>query len=416
MNRIGEVNGKNIVLLQGPMGNFFKKLDTELRKQGANTYKICFNMGDRFFSHHDNVINYTDTPEYWPLFIEKFLLQNHIAKIFLFGDCRYYQKIARKIAYKYNIDIFVFEEGYLRPHYITMEKFGVNGFSTLPRDPSFYKQLPDQTIEKPLHAQQSKTKMVVSAALYYALSNIFRFRYPHYVHHREFSAIKELYHGIRGVVRKGVYAITEWGYEEKIKEKLSKKYYFVPLQTHNDFQILQHSHYRSIEKFIIEVLESFAKHAPKDTYLLFKHHPVDRGRKNYKQFIAEQASLLNIQKRVLAVHDVYLPTCLTHAIGTVTINSTVGLTSVSYGIPTITLGNAIYDMEGLTNKGISLKRFWLQHKKPDGELYSKFKQYLVENTQLNGSFYGRFPKELKSQKMFSPSLQQTSMQQDVIMG
>ena len=394
MNSIGSLSGKNILFLQGPMGSFFKKIDTSFRKKGAHTHKICFNMGDQFFSHKDNSIAFRDTKEAWPTFIEDFLHQKHIDKIFLFGDCRYYQHIARKIAYEQDIDVFVFEEGYLRPHYITLEKFGVNGYSNLPRDAGFYHDLPLESTPKPRHARQSKTKMVVSAALYYAISNLFKSRYPHYIHHREFSAIKELLHAIRGVFRKGLYRITEKQYLPRITGELSKKYYFVPLQTHNDFQILQHSSYRSIEKFIIEVLESFAHHAPKDTYLVFKHHPVDRGRKNYRSFIAEQASLLQIEKRILTIHDVHLPACLQHALGTVTINSTVGLSSVGYGIPTITLGDAIYDIKGLTNKGTSLRKFWHSHKKPDQELYIKFKQYLIHTTQLNGGFYGRMPDEL----------------------
>ncbi|HHE05923.1 MAG TPA: capsular biosynthesis protein, partial [Epsilonproteobacteria bacterium] len=120
-----------------------------------------------------------------------------------------------------------------------------------------------------------------------------------------------------------------------------------------------------------------------------------RGRKNYTQFIEEQAELLNIDKRVLTIHDVYLPTCLKHAKATVTINSTVGLTSIGQGIPTLALGDAIYDIKGLSNKGTSLKKFWHQHKKPDPELYTRFKQYLIETTQLNGSFYGRMPDEFK---------------------
>jgi len=401
VNSIGEIKGKNILLLQGPMGSFFKRLDKRFRLRGAHTFKICFNMGDQFFSYRDNTIPYRDTPQNWPKYIADFLEERQIDKIFLFGDCRYYQRIARKIAFEKGIDVFVFEEGYLRPHYITLEKFGVNGFSTLPREVSFYNELPTVPTPEPKHAKQSKYKMVMSAALYYGLSNIFQFKYPHYEHHREFSAIKELFHGIRGMFRKGLYALTERKYLPLITGELSKRYYFVPLQTHNDFQILQHSHYRSIEKFIIEVLESFARHAPDDAYLLFKHHPVDRGRKNYRNFILEQATLLDIDKRVLVVHDVFLPSCLKHAIGTVTINSTVGLTSVSYGIPTITLGDAIYDMKGLTNKGVSLRKFWHNHKKPDLQLYQKFRQYLIENTQLNGSFYGMFPVELEQDETYS---------------
>lgn len=394
MNSIGKVSGKNILFLQGPMGTFFKKLDTAFHKKGANTYKIGFNMGDQFFSHKYNYIPFKETPRAWPQFIEDFLLQKEIDKIFLFGDCRYYQRLARKIAYQHNIDVYVFEEGYLRPHYITLEKFGVNNFSMLPRDADFYRQLPSESVTLPEHSHPSKTQMVLSATLYYALSNIFNWKYPHYRHHRDFSAIKEFFYAVRGVMRKGLYRFTERRYISLITQKISKKYYFVPLQTHNDFQILQHSNYRSIEKFIIEVLESFAHHAPKDFYLVFKHHPVDRGRKNYRSFIEEQATLLSIAKRVHTIHDVHLPDCLSHAVGTITINSTVGLSAIGHNIPTLCLGDAVYDMEGLSNKGMSLRKFWHQHKKPDTELYKKFREYLIVTTQLNGSFYGRMPNEL----------------------
>ena len=391
MNSIGKISGKNILFLQGPMGDFFRKLDTYFQKKGANTYRIGFNMGDQFFAHKYNYTAFRKLPNEWSQYIKDFLLQKKIDKIFLFGDCRYYQSIARQIAYEYNIDVYVFEEGYLRPHYITMEKFGVNNFSMISRNPAFYSKLSSGKLIKPEHANISKTKMVFSATLYYALSNIFHRKYPYYQHHRDFSAIKEFFHAIRGVMRKGLYLFTERRYTDLITEKLSKKYYFVPLQTHNDFQILQHSNYRSIEKFIIEVLESFAHHASKDLYLVFKHHPVDRGRKNYNAFIMEQATLLNIKKRIYVMHDVHLPLCLKHSIGTITINSTVGLSAIEHNVPTIVLGDAIYDIKGLSNKGMSLKKFWHQHKQPDAELYKKFSQYLIKTTQLNGSFYGRMP-------------------------
>lgn len=395
MNSLGSLKDKNVLLLQGPMGSFFKRVDKNLRKQGAKTHKIGFTMGDQFFSHADNYVAFRDQSEKWPNTIKRFLQEKQIDMVMLFGDCRYYQRVTTECAREMDIDIFVFEEGYLRPHYITMEKFGVNGFSQLSRDPAFYLSLPVELVCEPEHAQNSKTKMIISSTLYYAFSNLFSYKYPNYYHHRDFSAIEEAFYGVRGLARKLLYTFSENGYLPDLTGRLSKKYYFVPLQTHNDFQILQHSEYQSIEKFIIEVLESFAKDAPAERSLVFKHHPVDRGRKNYRVFIMEQARLLNVRERVIVVHDVFLPDLLKHAKATVTINSTVGLTSIAYGIPTITLGEAIYDIEGLTNKGKSLEKFWHEHTEPNLELYQKFKQYLIKNTQLNGSFYGCMPEELK---------------------
>jgi capsular polysaccharide export protein len=190
------------------------------------------------------------------------------------------------------------------------------------------------------------------------------------------------------------FKISERNVARQLQTEFSKKYYFVPLQTHTDYQIRTHSNYDSIEAFIKEVLFSFAEHAPEGSFLVFKHHPMDRGRKNYSHFIKKISVNLRIKSRVVVVHDVHLPTCLKNAIGTVTINSTVGLSSLYHKTPTIALGRTLYDIEGLTCKGMPLNDFWNDYKAPDSLLYKKFRSYLIEKTQLNGSFYGEFPAEL----------------------
>ncbi len=395
-NDIGEVNNKNILLLQGPIGFFFKRLDANLRKKGARTYRIGLNAGDYFFSYKDNYVPYKGTQSEWKSFIRTFLEEKKIDKVFLFGDCRFYQSILVEVAVELKIEIFVFEEGYIRPHYITLERFGVNNYSHIPRDSNFYDRVNLDEFEnlKPKNTKFNPLSMWISAILYYGIARLFHFRYKYYKHHRGFSATQELFFGIRSLIRKVIYTQYDKKYLKQIKKELSKKYFFVPLQTHNDFQILQHSNYGSIEKFIIEVLESFAKEADSNVKLMFKHHPIDRGRKNYKKFIFEQSQILGISDRVLVIHEVHLPTCLQHALGTVTINSTVGLSSLYHGTPTIALGNAIYDIEGITNKNKKIEDFWKNPQKPNMELLEKFRQYIIFNTQLNGSFYGMMPQEL----------------------
>ena len=127
----------------------------------------------------------------------------------LFGDCRYYQSVMSDVAEVLGLDVLVFEEGYLRPHYITMERSGVNGFSQLSRDPNFYLSLPEEIVCEPEHAHNSKSKLVIYSIIYYALSNFFTYQYPHYEHHRGFSAIKEAFYGVRAAVRKFIYAFPE---------------------------------------------------------------------------------------------------------------------------------------------------------------------------------------------------------------
>ncbi len=56
--------------------------------------------------------------------------------------------------------------------------------------------------------------------------------------------------GVRGVIRKIFYPLIDKKYMPLLQNELKRKFYFVPLQTHNDFQILQHSDFKSIEKLL----------------------------------------------------------------------------------------------------------------------------------------------------------------------
>ncbi len=397
MNSIGEIKDKTILFLQGPMGGFFKRLDHQFSQEGALTYKIGFNAGDSFFSAKDNYIPYRGTKKNWGNYVHNFLLENSIDKIFLFGDCRFYQRVAIEKSKKLNIEIFVFEEGYIRPDFITLERYGVNDFSHVPRDRKFYDLLDiSQFKEKKIHnANINYYRIGWSAAIYYILASLFWFRYPHYEHHRKLNFVTEAFYAVRNAVRKYKYKFTERKLLAKILDQYRNNYYFVPLQTYDDFQVKEHSSFFSMESFIEIVLRSFAKFAPAETQLVIKHHPMDRGRKDYTEWIERLSAELEIENRVISMHDLHLPSCLKNTIGTITINSTVGTSSLYHQAPTLVLGNAIYDIEGLTCKNMSLDKFWKEYEVPEEELFNKFRGYLIENTQLNGSFYGRFPDELR---------------------
>ena len=387
MNSVGQLKDKNILLLQGPMGDFFARLENYFISKGAITYKIGFNGGDWLFANKKNYIAYKDKKENWENFISNFLQTKNIDKIFLFGDCRYYQNIAIKIAQKLNIEIYVFEEGYVRPDYVTLEKWGVNNFSLIPRDYKFYENLENIDINTPKPTKPNFLKMTTSAIFYYIFAYLStKINYPYYEHHRELNPYKELFYGIRNLYRKYKYKILE---KNSLDEIIKKEYFFVPLQTCNDFQVKTHSEFKSIEEFIEVVLKSFAYYAPPDKYIVLKHHPVDRGRKDYQKYIYMLSKQLNILNRVIVVYDLHLPTLLKYTKGTITINSTVGLQALYHNSPVKVLGNAIYDIEYLTYP-YELDDFWRDHKKPNMNLFHKFRNFLIKNTQINGNFYGYF--------------------------
>jgi len=381
-----ELDGSTILLLQGPLGSFFGRLDRYLRSRGARTFRIGFNAGDALFSHKDNYTPFRGRPDEWPGFVWDFLKEKKIDKVLLFGDCRYYQSEAIKAAKSVGAEVYVFEEGYIRPNYVTLEPWGVNAYSQLPREPDFYRSLDPAdfcyTKNDPVHP--SFAKMAFEASFYYIAAALGRPFYPHYRHHRDLNPIKEAWYGIRNFARKQLYKWSERGVLERI---LQRPYFFIPLQTYSDFQLRTHSPYGRMEEFIWEVMTSFAANAPKDLALVIKHHPVDRGRKDYRPFVEDLAVRLGIKDRVEVVYDLHLPTLLSHTRGTVTINSTVGLQALYHRSPVKVMGTALYDIEGLCDQK-PLADFWSDPTPPDRELYERFRGYVIDKSQVNGSFYG----------------------------
>jgi capsular polysaccharide export protein len=396
--RLQPLSNKRVLLLQGPMGPFFAKLERCLRARGATTFRICFNGGDRFFARRDSRVDYRATTAQWRSFISNFYAEKKIEAIVLYGDCRFYHLVAEDVAKQSGIPVFVFEEGYVRPNFVTFEENGVNAQSALPRDADFYRQLKltPAALHTSLPDKYDFHRWALFTIVYFVFMRLWRHRYPHNQHHRNTHIGFEIVYGIRNLIRKMWFALHEKPLAKAIGQGLSKKYYFVPLQVQYDCQISKHSRFNNMEDFIRLVTTSFADHAPAYTCLIFKHHPMDRGRPLFYGMIRRLARQLGISHRVHVVHDTHLPTCLKNAIGTITINSTVGIASLFHGTPTIVLGEALYDIEGLTCKGLPLDHFWSKHPAPDRRLFRKFRSHLIKKTQLHGSFYRGFPGSIES--------------------
>ncbi|MBU0620463.1 MAG: capsular biosynthesis protein [Gammaproteobacteria bacterium] len=389
-NGLATFKGKRVLLLQGPVGPFFRRLAQDLEQSGAQVFKVNFNAGDWLFSG-GTAFNFRGLPDDWPVYLEALLERLHVDAVMLFGDCRPIHSSAHEIAHRRGLEIGVFEEGYIRPHYITLEQFGVNGNSPLPRSPVFYLNNPPPVVENPLPLGNTFWYGAFWAALYYFAAGLLKPFFPHYRHHRPLNWL-EIMPWVRSAWRKGYYAYKERGVQELLISKFPGRYFLVPLQVHNDAQIHEHSDFGSVRDFIDEVMTSFAHHSPRGRILVFKHHPMDRGYSDYSSFIDQRASSLGLQGRCIYIHDQHLPTLLDHACGVVVVNSTVGLSAIMHGAPVKICGTALYDMKGLTFHR-PLSKFWreAQHAKPNERLLKHFHDYLVVHSQINGSFYKRLP-------------------------
>lgn len=381
--------GERILLLQGPMGGFFTQFARYLRAQGAEVMKINFNGGDWLF--YPGGFNYRGTVEEWPSFIRLFVKQYRIERIFLFGDCRCYHADAKKVAEELGVRVSVFEEGYIRPDYITLEESGVNGHSALSRDPEFYRKLIGKISEpNALPAKTSFWRMSRCAMAYYLAGTLLRPFFWNYKHHKSFSVFVKSARWVRSGIRKLIYRKKGVAFTRRLAGELSGNYFLVPLQVYNDFQVTHHSDYADVREFIKEVVTSFAEHAPLETSLVFKHHPMDRGVRHYGRMLKELSGKHGLEGRIYYEHEIHLPTALDHAKGVVVINSTVGLSALWHNAPVKVMGDALYDMPGLTTQ-CDLDEYWISAERPDPALHKAYRAYVIASSQINGSYYGAFP-------------------------
>ena len=378
---------KSVLLLQGPVGPFFKRFAVELESHGTRVTKINFNAGDSIYFRGANAISYRQPMDEWPAYFRSLVAERVIDSMFLVGDCRAMHKAVIPIARELGIAVWVFEEGYLRPDHITLERDGVNGNSSMSKDPDLYRREVSTLGPAPRAEQIGSTfaPFAVQSVVYACALAAGAFRYPHYQHHRDLRLVGQAVAWVKSSWRKQACAMKERGIIEKATGEWSGNFFLVPLQLHCDFQIV-HSDYESIPAFIEEVLETFSKHGPADTRLLVKHHPLDRAYRDYTRLLQQLSRRFGIEDRVHYIHDQHLPSLLKHARGVVTMNSTVGTSALYHGAPVKVMGRAIYNIPELTYQG-SLANFFCEIGKVDDELFRAFNRWMREHNQINGSFY-----------------------------
>ncbi|MFJ2993423.1 capsule biosynthesis protein [Pandoraea sp. NPDC087047] len=385
---------RRVLLLQGPMGHFFNRLRQWLTQHGATVFKINFNGGDRWFHRGPNTVDYTGTLGDFDDWLIVYVATHRIDAVVCFGDCREYHRIGRRVAKEHGLPFYVFEEGYVRrPDYITLELDGANGYSSLACDAVALPHAGDEPRVRPAPRQPTGyrfRRMAWAAMTYYGAGLIWRHRFPHYRHHKEFSPFPEIVCWVRSALRKQWFRVREAALRRFVSRDIAGRYFLVPLQVFNDSQIRHHSPFEDVRDFIEDVIVSFARHAPRETHLVIKHHPMDRGHRDYRRWIASLTRTHGLSGRIHYLHDAHVPSLITKSRGVVTINSTTGLSALNHGCPVYVAGRAFFDLPGLTSQ-MPLAVFWRSPAPVDRQRVSQLKTYLLSMTQHNGSFYGDSP-------------------------
>ena len=343
---------RRFLFLQGVASPFFARLTDHLRQSGEHVAKINFCAGDALYWGRRPAWRFRHEVTQLEDYLRDRFAQHHFTDLVVFGSRRPIHRPAIDLANARGIRVHVFEEGYVRPNWLTLERGGVNADSPLPRDPAWFLAV-DPGLPRYANGQPVPTNIRVRAAhdLAYHLANgLNPLLYRGYRTHRPYLAPVEYAGWIR---RFGKLPLRRPRDERRIRELIAggRPYYLLPLQLNGDTQITINSSYGGMPQLIDTVLRSFASDAPASSLLVIKNHPLDTGLVDYPALISTLEQELGITGRVVYLETGALPDLLRRTAGVVTVNSTAGMVALAHHCPTLTLGAAIYDLPGLTFQG-----------------------------------------------------------------
>jgi capsular polysaccharide export protein len=377
---------RTFLFLQGPHGPFFKQLGQHFKSHGHNIVRVNFNGGDWIDWCGADTLSFVEDQDSWADYVVDLFKQKKVTDIVLYGDCRSLHKVAIREAERKRLRVHVFEEGYIRPKWITYENGGVNGNSHLIDSIELLAPLADDVEEIPAQKVGPSMRWILFYCLRYYLFKALRsFRFSCYVRHRPYRPKQEFLLWLGNLLRMPLLHRRSNQRREQLFQNKTP-FFLAVLQLDSDAQLREHSKYLSMAEFVNEILRSFAEHAPKDCHLVFKKHPYDPNAIPYETLVRLEAYSLGIRSRVLFLHSGSLPELIKQSRGVVLMNSTVGTSALHHGKPTIALGRAIYNIPGLTWQG-SLADFWQGVKGPDIQLFRAFRAHLMSEALVNGGFF-----------------------------
>jgi capsular polysaccharide export protein len=381
---------RNFLFLQGPHGPFFGRLAKMLGRSGAKVWRVGFNRGDQaFWPDKTTYIPFTDPQDQWISRFDQIVEAHDITDIVLYGDTRPIHAQAVERARARGLTIHVFEEGYLRPYWVTYERDGSNGNSRLmDYDVTQMQRIledaePDMP-EAPAHWGDMRHH-VFYGALYHWFVMFLNQRYRNFKPHRSIGVTKEFLLYLQRLVLMPVIAA------DRIRASLRIRYGGFPyhlalLQLEHDSSFQMHSPFTTMTEFLELVIAGFADGAPTHHHLVFKAHPLEDGRVPQRREIRRLAQAHGIADRVHYVRGGKLAKLLDHARSAVTINSTAAQQVLWRGLPLKLFGNAVYAKPEFVSEQ-PLPEFFDIPTRPDKRAYRDYRHFLLETSQVAGGFY-----------------------------
>ncbi|MEO1611762.1 MAG: capsule biosynthesis protein CapA [Pseudomonadota bacterium] len=402
---IGEVKGpgdgplgakstvyRRFLFLQGPHGPFFRDLALALKRDGHGAMRVGFSRADqREWGDAGGYQPYTGAMEAFPDWLTDLIEQRGVTDIVLYGDTRPAHGAALRAAKAKGLETHCFEEGYLRPYWITYERGGANGNSRLMdfavRDMAAASRMANVELEEAPPIWGAAWRHAFHGFRHHADVLFRNHAYPDFAPHRPTSLSREL-----GLYLRRLLVLPLLVPERRLRERRLLRsgisYHLVLLQLAVDASMRSHSDFDTVAEFVDFCLSAFAAGGRPDHHIVFKTHPFEDGRERLEAHAKQRARELGLEDRVLFLQGGKLGALLDRARSAVTINSTAGQQALWRGLPLSVNGDAVYGKPEFTADQ-DLASFFAAPLAPDQGLYREFRQFLLLTSQLRGGFYSR---------------------------
>ena len=361
---------------------FWRELANAFEAKGVRAHHVNFSLGDWLYWMKSGAINFKGPLSEWENYLSDLIVRENITDILYYADQLPYHRVAAEVARRLGIKCHVVEFGYLRPDWITLERGGMGRLSHFPNQPEQIARIASQAGPADMAVRYTHTfwQEAHNEVIYNLVAYFGRLFFPRYQADKYYDPFMEYVMWLPRMFRRPK-TIPECYTRDD-----SPPFFMLALQSQSDYQIRANSPYEHLSEMLDDVIGSFATHAPEPVRLVIKQHPLDNGVEKWRKVVPEIAARHGISERVDFIDTGDINVLLTKVTGVVVVNSTVGLHAVSAQKPTIALGTAVYDLEGLTHQG-SLDSFWTDPTPVDAVLLDQYVRALATSIQVKGDFY-----------------------------
>jgi capsular polysaccharide export protein len=372
--------GRRFLIVTAPFGPFGAVLARTLERRGARVSRLILNAGDRLFWRRRGGIAFNRPVEDWPRAFRE--LAPAYTDVIIFGEGGAYNHAVASQAETLSARVWVLENGYFRPDWVTVERDGVNASSQLPRRRAAYAApAPELPVIKPVGKVLPHHVRNISA--YHTVQLLGQLFFPNY----RPPYIQQPWLQCLGHIRRSIRLMAQSPRRaDAATIRAHGPFFLVCLQREGDAQLLRYSGFADNTAFLAEVMTSFARHADPQHRLVVKNHPLDPGLVDLENTTRCLAVERGLAGRVDFIDGGNLAQLCRASEGMVVNNSSAALSALGFHTPVKVMGEAFFDFEGLTDQK-SLHQFWLDPEPADVELFTRFRAHVIARTQVNGNYH-----------------------------